>query len=141
LSFEPVDDLGGSLGSRFVVRIYDPANPTSGGTDQIKDDIHFTRKGDWHAYAFTYDPTLGHDNLVMYMDGQKALTADYQGGVGPTADTPTDSPHKNYDLSFGAWQQRGDWFTGDIDDSAYFKRVLTADEVKGLTDAMMAKAQ
>jgi hypothetical protein len=140
LSFEPVDDLAGSLGSRFVVRLYSADDPTGEGTDQIKDDAFFTRKGAWHAYAFTYDPTLDHDNLVMYMDGVKAITADYQGAVGPTADTPADSPHDNYDLSFGAWQQRGDWFTGDIDDSAYFKRVLTADEVKGLTDAMMAKA-
>ena len=35
----------------------------------------------------------------------------------------------------------GDWFSGDIDDSAYFNRVLTADEVAGLYNAMMAKAQ
>jgi hypothetical protein len=140
LSFEPVDDLGGSPGSRFVVRIYDPAAPTKNGTDQIKDDIHFTRKGDWHGYAFTYDPTVATENLVTYMDGQKAVTADYQGGVGPTADTPATSPHGNYNLSFGVWQQHGDWFTGDIDDSAYFNRVLTADEVAGLYNAMMAKA-
>jgi hypothetical protein len=137
LSFEPVDDLGGSLGSRFVVRIYDPADPTNGGTPQIKDDAYFTRKDVWHAYAFTYDGAT----VRMYMDGVKVLENDYDGGVGPTAATPKDSPHNNYDLSFGAWQQRGDWFSGDIDDSAYFKLVLTDDQIKALYDAMMAKAQ
>jgi Concanavalin A-like lectin/glucanases superfamily len=133
LSFEPVDDLGGSLGSRFVVRIYDPSDPTNGGTPQIKDDLFFTRTNVWHAYAFTYDGA----KVVMYMDGKKVLEDDYDGGVGPTAETPKNSPHNNYNLSFGAWQQRGDWFTGSIDDSAYFNRVLTADEIKGLYDAMM----
>jgi hypothetical protein len=135
LSFEPVDDLDGSLGSRYVVRIYDPADPTNGGTRQIKDDLFFTRKGDWHRYAFTYDGA----QIVMYMDGKEVLREDYDGGVGPTADTPKTSPHNNYNLSFGAWQQRGDWFSGDIDDSAYFKRVLTGDEIKALDDALTAK--
>jgi len=139
LSFEPVDNLAGSLGSRFVVRIYDPANPTNGGTPQIKDDAYFTRTGVWHAYAFTYDGA----KVVMYMEGKQVLEQDYDGGVGPTADTPKDPsaiPHGNYNLDFGVWQQRGDWFTGSIDDSAYFNRALTGDEIKGLYDAMMAKA-
>src|SRR5262249_33770100 len=137
LSFEPRDDLDGSLGARFVVRIYDPANPTGGGTPQIKDDAYYTRTNAWHRYAFTYDGAT----VKMYMDGVKVLENDYDGGVGPTADTPKDSPHNNHDLSFGAWQQRGDWFTGDIDDSAYFKTVLTDDQVKALDDTLMAKPQ
>jgi hypothetical protein len=139
LSFEPVDALAGAPGSRFVVRIYDPADPTNGGTPQIKDDAYFTRTGVWHAYAFTYDGAT----VVMYMDGKQVLTQDYAGGVGPTADTPTDPsaiPHGNYNIDFGVWQQHGDWFDGSIDDSAYFKRVLTADEIKALYDAMMAPA-
>ncbi len=122
-----------------MVRIYDPTSPTNGGTPQIKDDAYFTRTGAWHAYAFTYDGA----KVVMYMDGKMVLEQDYDGGVGPTADTPSDPadiPHNNYNIDFGVWQQHGDWFDGSIDDSAYFKRVLTADEIKALYDAMMAPA-
>ena len=59
----------------------------------------------------------------------------------PTADTPADPPHNNYNLTWGAWQQRGDWYTGAFDDTAYFKRALTGDEIKAFFDSMMAKAQ
>jgi concanavalin A-like lectin/glucanase superfamily protein len=137
LSFEPVDDLGGQPGSRFAVRIYAPDNPAGGGTRQIKDDAFFTRKNVWHRYAFTYDGA----QVVMYMDGKEVLREDYDGGVGATADTPAESPHNNYNLTWGAWQQRGDWFSGSIDDTAYFNRALTGDEIKALDDALMANPQ
>src|SRR5260370_30722836 len=78
LSFEPVDDLAGSPGSRFVVRIYDPADPTNGGPRQINADACFTRTGLWHAYAFTYYGA----QVVMYLDAKMVITAGYDAGVG-----------------------------------------------------------
>ena len=59
--------------------------------------------------------------------------------LGATADTPKDPPHNNYNLTWGAWQQRGDWYTGAFDDTAYFKRALTKDEILAFHDAMVAK--
>lgn len=133
------ETVNGQLLSQFVIRIYDPANPGSNGSGQIRDSAGaaFVKTNDWHQYTMSYD---GHI-LSGYLDGKLALLDFWSGGVGPTAATPTMSPNNNYDLDWGAFEQNGDWFTGDVDDSAYFKRALTADEVKGLYDAMMAKKQ
>jgi len=138
-------DQDNTLGQNLVVRIYDPGNPTGGGTGQIgRHDVpiddrtpFWAKKGEWHQYAMTYDGA----KVTSYTDGKKMLQVDYDGGVGATADTPTDPPHNNYNLTWGAWQQRGDWYTGAFDDTAYFKRVLTADEIKAFYSAMLAKAQ
>jgi hypothetical protein len=118
----------------LVVRIYDPANPTGGG-DRVRDENAFARVNEWHFYAFTYDG----NEVVAYLDGKEVARLEQTQGIGPTADTPAESPHENYNLTWGAWQQRDDWFTGLIDDSAVFNRDLTADEIKGLYEAMLAK--
>jgi hypothetical protein len=136
-------DEGNTLGQNLVVRIYDPTNPTGGGTGQIgRYDVsiddrtpYWAKKGEWHQYAMTYDGA----KVMSYTDGKKMLEVDYDGGVGPTADTPKDPPHNNYNLTWGAWQQRGDWYTGGFDDTAYFKRVLSKDEITAFHDAMVAK--
>jgi hypothetical protein len=123
--------------SQFVVRIYDASSPAGGGTPQIRDNDAgpFAKKNEWHQYAMTYEGT----KVIAYLDGKQVLEYEYDGEVGPTADTPKEAPKGNYNLTWGAWEQRGDWFTGCFDDTAYFNRAVSADEIKGLYDAMMAK--
>ena len=69
---------------------------------------------EWHFYAFTYDG----NEVVAYLDGKEVVRLEQTQGIGPTADTPAELPHENYNLTWGAWQQRDDWFTGQIDDSS-----------------------
>ncbi len=135
-------DQDNTLGQNLVVRIYDPGNGT--GTGQIgRYDVSiddrtpfWVKKGEWHLYAMTYDGA----KVTSYTDAKKMLEVDYDGGVGPTADTDkTSSP--NFNLTWGAWKQKGDWYTGAFDDTAYFKRALTGDEIKAFYGAMLAKAQ
>jgi len=74
---------------------------------------------------------------ITYLDGKEINRRDYDGGVGPTAETPTDPPQGNYDINWGAWEKRDDWTTGCVDDSAIFSRALSAAEVKALYDEML----
>jgi hypothetical protein len=133
ISLENKDDRGGADGLDFVTRIYSPDNPTNAGTPQVRDENVFVRANEWHMFAFTYDGAV----LVNYLDGKEVLRYEFDEGIGPTADTPKDPPHNNYNLTWGAWQQRDDWFTGCLDDTVIFGRALTAAEIKGLFDAMM----
>jgi hypothetical protein len=133
ISLEAKEDRGGSPGFDVVMRLYDPANPTAGGTPQVRDENVYVRANEWHMYAFTYDG----ETLIDYMDGREIHRYEFADGIGPTADTPADSPHNNYNITWGAWQQRDDWFTGCFDDTAIFGRNLSADEIKALYDAMM----
>lgn len=132
IDMESMEDRGGKLGLDFVVRLYSPLTPGKGG-DLVRDPKFFFRENEWHQLAFTYDG----NTLVTYLDGKEALRRDQPQGVAPSAATPKDPPHANYNISWGAWQQRGDWFTGCIDDTAIFSRALTGDEIKALFDAMM----
>jgi hypothetical protein len=137
-------DQDNTLGQNLVVRLYN--NDGNADTGQIgrydtpiADRTPFwVKKGEWHQYAMTYDGA----KLTTYTDAKQMLSVDYDGGVLPNADTdPNNPPHGNYNLTWGAWQQHGDWYTGAFDDTAYFKRALTADEIKAFYDAMQAKAQ
>jgi Concanavalin A-like lectin/glucanases superfamily len=133
ISMENKADRGGADGLDFVTRIYSPDSPTNAGTDQVRDENVFVRANEWHMFAFTYDGAV----IVNYLDGKEVERKEFDEGIGPTADTPTDPPHNNYNLTWGAWQQRDDWFTGNFDDTAIFGRALSADEMKGIFDAMM----
>jgi hypothetical protein len=57
--------------------------------------------------------------------------------VGPTADTPTTAPEGQYDINWGAFTQKNTFMNGCVDDTVYFGRVLSPEEVKALDDAMM----
>lgn len=133
LSLESKDDRDGALGMDFVTRIYSPENPTSAGTGQVRDESIFVRGNEWHMFAFTYDG----QEIINYLDGKEVLRREFDEGIGPTADTPKDPPHKNYNLTWGAWQQRDDWFTGCFDDTVIFGRALSAEEMQALYNAMM----
>jgi hypothetical protein len=133
ISLEAKEDRGGSPGFDVVMRIYDPANPTAGGTPQVRDETVFVRANEWHMYAFTYDGEV----LINYLDGKEVHRYEFADGIGPTADTPTDPKHKNYNITWGAWQQRDDWFSGCFDDTAIVSRAMTAADIKALYDAMM----
>jgi Concanavalin A-like lectin/glucanases superfamily len=133
ISLENKADRDGADGLDFVTRIYSPDNPTSAGTNQVRDEKNFVRANTWHMFAFTYDGAV----IVNYLDGKEVQRQDFDEGIGPTADTPKDPPHNNYNLTWGAWQQRDDWFTGCFDDTAIFGRALTGEEIKALYDAMI----
>jgi hypothetical protein len=129
------DPGDGKLKLEYVTRIYDPASPGNAGTDRIYSgdfDI-FLAPREWHLYGLTYDGKVA----ISYLDGKEINRREYDGGIGPTAETPTDPPQKNYDINWGAWEQRDDWTTGCIDDSAIYNRALSAEEMKALFDAMM----
>src|SRR5207244_299232 len=116
--------VNGAELSQFVVRIYDPANPGSNGSGQVRDNAGtaFVKTKEWHQYTMAYDGRF----LSGYLDGKLVIQSIWSGGVGPTAATPTTPPNNNYNLTWGAFEQNSDWFTGDVDDTAYFKRALTA---------------
>jgi hypothetical protein len=136
-------EVDGKLVTELVVRIYNSGQGAS--TDQIgrldKDTApekpRFFHNDEWHQFGITYDG----EKVISYMDGEKYAEFEYDGGVGPTSDftpsNPADNPNVN--LTWGLWEQKGDDFTGSFDDTIYASRALTADEIKSLFDAMMAK--
>jgi len=137
-------EVDGKLVSELVVRIYNAGQ--GGSTDQIgrlDGDTAPAKPGrlfhdnEWHQFGITYDG----EKLISYMDGEVYAEFDYDGGVGPTEDFVSTSPddNPNVNLTWGLWKQRGDDFTGSFDDTIYASRALTADEVKSLYDAMLAK--
>jgi len=128
----------GSILLDLVNRIYDPENPNNGGTGQVRTlqaDTPFALKGNnWHLVGFTYDGAV----MISYVDGREVQRFEYDAGVGPTAATPPASERKgNYDLNWGLWDQVEDAMNGLLDDTVYYNRALSADEVKALFDAMM----
>jgi hypothetical protein len=133
LALEGMGDREGRPGYDFVTRIYDSANPGMNGTEQVRDEKVYLRPGEWHMYAFTYDGAV----MISYLDGKEVFRKPFKDGIGPTNETPRDAPYGNYNLTWGAWQQRDDWFTGSFDDTALFNRALSAAEIRGLYDTMM----
>lgn len=137
LEYKP-EAIGGSGGHAVVIRIYDPANPTKGGSDQVRDDVNVAVPPDasWHYLAMTYDSA----KLVGYIDGNLALSKDYALGVGPIAGvTPATPPHNNYNLTLAGWQQRDDWYDGGMDEVAYYGEALDAAAIKRHYDTMFAE--
>jgi hypothetical protein len=126
-SVNSVDLGGGSHVGYYVVRLYDATTPAGGGTGQIgvapAEPVAILPDA-WHMYALAFDGA----EVRSYLDGQLLHAVAYAGPVGPTTDTPA-PPWGNFHLTWGAWQQRGDWFTGCFDDTAYFDRALTASEL------------
>ena len=127
--------------ARLVVRLYDPGDG-SGSTPQIGREIEadnakdfYIKANEWHQFAMTFDGA----KVVCYVDGKVSQEYEYEGLVGPVPDLDTDAS-PNWNLTWGLWKQRGDDYTGAFDDTAYFGRALTTDEVKGLYDAMVAPA-
>jgi hypothetical protein len=127
----------GTMQLDLVNRIYDPENPNNGGTDQVRSlqaDTPFSLKGKtWHLIGFSYDGKV----IISYVDGKEVIRKEYDGGIGPTAATPTDPPKSNYDLNWGLWDQVEDAANGCFDDTVVYNRALTPDEVKSLFDAIM----
>lgn len=125
--------------SQLVVRLYDPgdgsgASPQVGRDTAAQPEKFYIKENDWHQYAMTFDGKA----LISYLDGKQMIKHDYEGKLGPVAELDkTASP--NWNLTWGLWKQKGDHFTGCFDDTAYFKRALTADEIKALYDSMLAK--
>jgi hypothetical protein len=129
--------------SELVVRIYGDYHD-AGSTPQIGNsdsdvaaenpEEFFIKQGEWHQFAMTYDGK----QVVSYVDGREMVRFDHEGKLGPREGfDPEAQPQWN--LTWGLWQQRGDDFTGAFDDTAYFNRALTPEEIKGLYDAMKAQ--
>jgi hypothetical protein len=125
----------GTLGLDYVARIYDPAAPESAGSGQVRSSATktFVGGGEWHMYGFTYDGKV----MVTYIDDKEVARQEYEGGIGPTADTPADPPKGQYDLNWGSFTQKDTFMNGCVDDTVIFGRALSAEEVKALYDAMM----
>jgi hypothetical protein len=133
-----VDQGDGTIALDSVNRIYDPENPNDGGTNQVRSlqsDTPVALKRDtWHLLGFTYDG----QTFISYIDGKEAARLDYDLGIAPTENTPPASEEKgDYDLHWGPWDKQEDWPNGCFDDTVYYTRALTAEEVKSLFDAMM----
>jgi concanavalin A-like lectin/glucanase superfamily protein len=127
--------------ARLVVRLYDPGDG-SGSTPQIgreveAPDTSYIQANEWHQFAMTYDGK----QVISYVDAKEVLKYDYDNAddhkLGPAPDIDKDAA-PNWNLTWGLWKQRGDHYTGLFDDTAYFSRALSADELKGLYDAMLA---
>jgi hypothetical protein len=136
-------DVNGALKSDLVARIYTPSTPAGGGSGQVLSSAGappgYITPGAWSLTGWTYDGKV----MTTYIDGKPVQKVDYDGGLGPTADTPavSDSPTGNYDLFWGAWRgEPGYSLTGSIDDTVIYNRALTDDEVKALFDAMVKAA-
>lgn len=125
-------------GNAFVCRIYDPVAVGGGGSGQIRDNANVILEDEkWYQLGWTYDGAV----LKCFINGKMVLSSNYAGGLGTVNNTPKSPPAdkgKNYNLSLGTWQQRDDWFTGAIDDFAYFKDALSEAKIKELYDAMIS---
>jgi hypothetical protein len=127
--------------AQLVVRLYDPGDG-SGSTPQIGREVtpddptpFYIKKDEWHQYAMTFDGKA----VISYLDGKEVMNYEYEGKLGPLPEIDKDSS-PNWNLTWGLWKQKGDHFTGCFDDTAYFGRALSAEEIKALYDAMTAKA-
>jgi hypothetical protein len=126
--------------SQLVVRLYGTYHDL-GATPQIGKDVQaenpqefHLRQGEWHQMAMTYDGK----QVISYVDGKQMVAYDHEGTLGPVEGFDPDA-QPQWNLTWGLWQQRGDDFTGAFDDTAYFSRALTPEEIKGLYDAMQQK--
>jgi hypothetical protein len=132
-------DVSGTTKLDLVCRIYTPSTPAGGGSGQVRSSAAtsatYIAPGAWSFFGFTYDGKV----MTTYVDGKAVRQVDYTGGIGPTAETPPadQSDTGNYDLFWGAWRGQSDHIHGAVDDTVIYNRALTADEVKGLFDAMM----
>jgi hypothetical protein len=124
----------------LVARIYTPSTPAAGGSGQVLSSAANTpvyiAPGAWSFFGFTYDGQV----MTTYVDGEPIREVDYDGGLGPTAETPATSPTGNWDLFWGAWRGRSDHMHGCVDDTLIYNRALTPEEVKALYDEMMKDA-
>jgi hypothetical protein len=127
--------------ARLVVRLYDPGDG-SGSSPQIGREVEadnakdfYIKVNEWHQFAMSFDGA----KVVSYVDGKVAQEYEYEGLLGPVEGIDVDATHP-WNLTWGLWKQDSDDYTGAFDDTAYFGRALTPDEVKGLYDAMVAPA-
>jgi hypothetical protein len=125
--------------ARLVVRLYDPGDG-SGSTPQIGREVEadnasdfYIKANEWHQFAMTFDGA----KVVSYVDGKVSQEYEYEGKVGPVEEIDS-AASPNWNLTWGLWKQKGDDYTGAFDDTAYFARALTPEEIKGLYDAMKA---
>lgn len=128
----------GSYALDSVNRIYDPESPNNSGTNQVRslhaDTPVALQRDTWHLLGFTYDGQV----FTSYIDGRPVIEIDYDLGIGPTENTPAPAEVKgDFDLHWGPWDKQEDWPNGQFDDTVYYNRALTPEEVKALYDAMM----
>jgi hypothetical protein len=130
-------EVDGAPKLNLVARIYTPSTPAGGGSGQVRADMAsdpvYIARNEWALYAFTYDGEV----MTIYINGEPVHEVDYDGGVGPTSETPADAPTGNWDIFWGAWRGQSDHMHGCVDDTAIFDRALTPEEMKALYDEML----
>lgn len=82
----------------------------------------------WIHFAATYDSGADSDQLVVYVNGERAGTSTRPGKGSPNNDPVT----------FGRWGGAS-FFFGIIDEVAIFKSVLTADDLKTIMEHGLEK--
>lgn len=86
-------------------------------------------KDTWIHFAATYDNSAKSDQLVVYVNGERAGSSTRAGNPVGNADQVT----------FGRWGG-GSYFFGIIDEVAIFKAILTEDDLKTIMDHGLDKA-
>lgn len=83
----------------------------------------------WIHFAATYEKAANSNQLVVYVNGERAGSNTRAGNPAGNADPVT----------IGRWNN-GSYFFGIIDEVAIFKAVLTADDLKTIMDHGLDKA-
>jgi len=78
--------------------------------------------GNWHHLAFTYDGSLGSNNISVYVDGTLKANGNQTGAL------KIPSTNNTTIASYGATN----YFNGSIDDVRIYNRALTSGEISGL---------
>ncbi len=83
----------------------------------------------WIHFAATYDSNEKSEQLIVYVNGEKAGASTRPGAVAVTANP----------VEIGKWGV-GSYFVGIIDEAAIFNTILSEDEVKIIMEHGLAKA-
>ncbi|MEU6073654.1 glycerophosphodiester phosphodiesterase family protein [Micromonospora sp. NPDC047074] len=106
------------------------------GTEIIAESGTTPTANEWHHAALTYDAAAGQARL--YFDGAEVTSFPYDAKEPVTSTTGLAS---NTGLHFGTHRDANDrWFSGAIDDTAIWNRVLTGGEIDWLWNGGLGHA-
>lgn len=100
-----------------------------GGSWEPRASANVPDKDTWIHFAATYDSNAKNEQLVVYVNGERAGVSTRPGDIAVTGNA----------VEIGRWGG-GSYFVGIIDEAAIFNVVLSEDDLKTIMDHGLAKA-